>query len=95
MVLTIITVAVGYVHLAIPLAVTVALIIATIKASLVATFFMHLKGEKKVIYYSLMLAATFFVFLMLIPSLAHLGSIGNEQMRTFDHVPEGVSPPVH
>jgi caa(3)-type oxidase subunit IV len=45
-----ITVAVNQVHLAIPLAITVALIIATIKGSSVATVFMHLSHEKKWIY---------------------------------------------
>ena len=42
MVLTIITVGVSYVHLPVAAAVTVALIVATIKGSLVALYFMHL-----------------------------------------------------
>jgi len=45
-----ITVAVNQVHLAIPLAITVALIIATMKGSMVASIFMHLSHEKKWIY---------------------------------------------
>ena len=45
-----ITVAVNQVHLAVPVAVTVALIIATIKGSMVASVFMHLSHEKKWIY---------------------------------------------
>ena len=44
MVLTIVTVAVSYLHLPHTEAVIVALAIATTKASLVAMFFMHLKG---------------------------------------------------
>ena len=42
-VFTIITVAVNQVHLAIPLAITVALLIAVTKASLVITFFMAVR----------------------------------------------------
>ena len=43
-----ITVAVNQVHLAVPLAITVALIIATMKGSMVASVFMHLSHEKQV-----------------------------------------------
>ena len=50
MVLTIVTVAVSRFHLPVPIAVTVALIVATIKGSLVACYFMHLISEKKLIY---------------------------------------------
>ena len=67
MVLTIITVGVSYVHLPIAAAVTVALIVATIKGSLVAMYFMHLLHERKVIYWVLMLTVVFFVFLMFVP----------------------------
>ena len=47
-VFTVITVAVNQVHLAVPLAITVALIIATMKGSMVAAVFMHLSHEKQV-----------------------------------------------
>jgi cytochrome c oxidase subunit 4 len=67
MVLTIITVGVSYVHLPVAAAVTVALIVATIKGSLVAMYFMHLLHERKVIYWALMLTVVFFVFLMFVP----------------------------
>ena len=53
MVLTIITVGVSYVHLPVAAAVTVALVVATIKGSLVALYFMHLLHERKVIYWVL------------------------------------------
>jgi cytochrome c oxidase subunit 4 len=49
-VLTVVTVAVAYLNLPIGLALVVALIIATIKGGLVASYFMHLISEKKVIY---------------------------------------------
>ena len=67
--LTAITVGVSYLKLNRPLAITVALIIASIKAGLVAGVFMHLLDEKKVIYAVLMLTALFFALLLLIPSL--------------------------
>jgi len=44
--------------------ITVALIIATVKSSLVAGFFMHLISEKKAIYATLATTAFFFVALM-------------------------------
>ena len=67
MVLTIITVGVSYLELATPMAVTVALIVAVIKGSLVALFFMHLLHERKVIYWALTLTLIFFIFLMFVP----------------------------
>ena len=67
--LTAITVGVSYLKLNRPLAITVALIIATIKAGLVAAVFMHLISEKKVIYAVLILTALFFALVLLLPSL--------------------------
>ena len=67
MVLTIITVGVSYVHLPVAAAVTVALIVATIKGSLVAMFFMHLLHERKIIYWVLLLTLVFFIFMMFVP----------------------------
>jgi len=67
MVLTIVTVTVSRFHLPVPVAVTAALIIATIKGSLVACYFMHLISEKKLIYAVLVLTAVFFVALLALP----------------------------
>jgi len=67
MVLTIVTVAVSRFHLPVPIAVTVALIVAIIKGSLVACYFMHLISEKKLIYAVLALTAFFFVALLALP----------------------------
>jgi len=67
MVLTIVTVVVSRFHLPVPIAVTVALIVATIKGSLVACYFMHLISEKKLIYAVLALTAFFFVALIALP----------------------------
>ena len=44
--------------------ITVAIIIATVKASLVAGYFMHLLSERKAIYATLAATAFFFVALM-------------------------------
>ena len=67
MVLTVVTVTVSRFHLPVPIAVTVALIVATIKGTLVACYFMHLISEKKLIYAVLALTAAFFVALLVLP----------------------------
>ena len=68
MALTIITVGISYLHLPLPIAVTVALLVATVKGSLVACYFMHLISEKKLIYAVLALTAFFFAALMALPA---------------------------
>ena len=73
MALTIVTVAISYLHLPVVIAVTVALLVATIKGSLVACYFMHLISEKKLIYAVLVLTALFFVALLVLPVL----TVGN------------------
>src|SRR5215212_1703941 len=67
MALTIITVGISYLHLPVPIAVTVALLVATVKGSLVACYFMHLISEKKLIYAVLVLTAVFFAALLALP----------------------------
>jgi cytochrome c oxidase subunit IV len=67
MVLTIITVAISRFHLPVAYAVTIALLVATIKGSLVACYFMHLISEKKLIIAVLALTAVFFVVLLTLP----------------------------
>lgn len=64
MVLTVITVAVAYIPFSMTGHIIVALFIASIKAALVALFFMHLNHERKLIYQTL--GFTFFFFLGLI-----------------------------
>jgi cytochrome c oxidase subunit IV len=71
MALTIITVAVSRFHLPVPIAVSVALLVATIKGSLVACYFMHLISEKKLIYAVLVLTAVFFAVLLALPVITH------------------------
>src|SRR6188508_1005851 len=69
MVLTIVTVAISRYHFPVPIAVTMALIVAIVKGSLVACYFMHLVSEKKLIYAVLALTAAFFVALLALPVL--------------------------
>jgi cytochrome c oxidase subunit IV len=76
LVFTGITVAANQLHLAVPLAITVALIIAITKGSMVAAVFMHLSDEKKWIYGSLILTVVFFIVLMTIPFLTVNDGIG-------------------
>lgn len=68
--LTVVTVAVSYLRLPFLKAVIVALVIATLKASLVAAFFMHLISEKTIIFSILTLTFLFFIALLLLPTLA-------------------------
>ena len=67
MILTIVTVAISRFHPPVAIAVTIALLVATIKGSLVACYFMHLISEKKLIIAVLALTAFFFVALLTLP----------------------------
>jgi len=67
MILTVVTVAISRLHLSVPVAVTVALLVATVKGTLVACYFMHLISEKKLIYAVLALTVAFFVALLALP----------------------------
>jgi cytochrome c oxidase subunit 4 len=67
MVLTVVTVAISRLHLPVKTAVAVAMLVATIKGSLVACYFMHLISEKKLILAVLMLTVVFFVALLFLP----------------------------
>ena len=66
-VLTVVTVALSYLQLPTALAITVAMVVAMVKASLVAGYFMHLLSEEKVILWLLVLCAAFLVFLFALP----------------------------
>ena len=66
LILTVVTVAVSYLHLSIGAAVLVALAVASTKGTLVALYFMHLISEQKIIYWTLALTSVLFVFLMMI-----------------------------
>ena len=75
MVLTLITVGIARLHLPVHLAVSLALLVATVKGSLVACYFMHLISERKLILV-IMLATVFFFFGVLLgPTLTELNEI--------------------
>jgi len=71
MALTIITVAISYLHLPPAMAIAVALFVATIKGGLVACYFMHLISEKKLIYAVLLITVFKFIVLLALPVITH------------------------
>jgi len=76
MVFTVLTVAASRFHLAVPVAITLALVIAAMKGSMVASVFMHLSHEKRAIYGALLLTIVFFLVLLFIPVLSMMDHIG-------------------
>lgn len=76
MILTAVTVTAASFDLAVPLAVLVALVIATLKGSLVASFFMHLVSERPLIFAALVLTAVLFTALIALPLLTMNDQIG-------------------
>lgn len=77
MVLTIVTVAISRFHLPIPIAVALALLVATVKGGLVASYFMHLISERKLIYWVLGFTVAFFFAVLLLPLWTHFDPIQN------------------
>ena len=98
-VLTTLTVGVSYLDVAVPLAVTIALVIAATKGSLVVSFFMHLLEEKKpvplsrggigLIIGSLLVTALFFLVIIFIPLMGHSDKVG-----TYFSLPNANAPTV-
>ena len=75
MIFTVLTVAASRFHFAVPVAISIALIIAAMKGSMVAGVFMHLSHEKKAIYGALLLTLVFFIVLLFIPVLGYLDRV--------------------
>ncbi len=73
--LTIVTVAISYLDLTVGSAVLLALIVASIKGSLVACYFMHLISEKVTIYWTLLVTLAFFLVLMFVPLSTMLAQV--------------------
>jgi caa(3)-type oxidase subunit IV len=71
-----VTVGASYFNFAVPAAITVALIIAALKGSMVAAIFMHLSHEKRWIYGALVLTVAFFIVLMFVPLATIADGIG-------------------
>ena len=77
MALTIVTVAISRLHLPTHLAVSLALIVATVKGGLVASYFMHLISERKLIYWVLGFTVVCFFAVLLLPLWTHYDPIQN------------------
>jgi caa(3)-type oxidase subunit IV len=75
MIFTVLTVAASRFQLAVPAAITLALIIAAMKGSMVAAVFMHLSHEKRWVYGTLLLTAAFFIVLLLLPLFTSLDTL--------------------
>lgn len=79
-VFTVITVAINQVHLTVPLAIALGLLVATTKGSMVAAIFMHLNHERWWVYGSLIITVIFFAAVLLLPVFAqsdHLGTLSD------------------
>ena len=81
MVFTAITVAASRFHLAVPVGITVALIIAAMKGSMVGGVFMHLTHEKPWVYGVLLLTIVFFIVLMFVPIFTLMDSPGTSVQK--------------
>ena len=68
-ILTVVTVLASYLKVSTPLAIVIALILASVKGSLVASYFMHLISEKKAIFGILILSAACLIVMLLIPTI--------------------------
>ena len=77
LVLTLVTVGVSYLEHSVALGVAVALFIASIKAGLVASYFMHLITERKLILSVMALTVFFFFAVLLLPVLTQSNGIGS------------------
>ena len=90
LVLTLVTVAVSYLDLPVMPTIVVGLAIASVKAALVAMFFMHLKGERPMVYWPLGLTAVLVVGL----GASLLWSEGDHLFGTrFDDAFDGAAAP--
>tara|TARA_B110000444_G_scaffold246308_1_gene267712 strand:- start:25 stop:378 length:354 start_codon:yes stop_codon:yes gene_type:complete len=72
--LTVVTVLASFLKISTPEAIFLALIIASIKASLVAGYFMHLISEKSIIIWLLLMTLFFFFVMIFIPLIWYTDS---------------------
>lgn len=75
MALTLVTVAISYLHLPTAAAVTLALLVATVKGSLVACYFMHLISERKLIFVVMAITVLMFIGVLVGPVLTEVDEI--------------------
>lgn len=74
--LTILTVTAGYLPLPTGIGIIIALVIASVKGSLVAAFFMHLVGESKPIVWVLLLTFFFLMSMIILFALFAIDQTG-------------------
>lgn len=75
MALTLVTVGISYLHLPTIPAVGLALIVASVKGTLVACYFMHLISERKLVLIVMALTVFFFLGVLLGPVLTEIDEI--------------------
>ena len=74
-ILTVLTVAASKLDLGTGLGIALAMAIASVKASLVACYFMHLVSERGLILWVLILSAVFLAALLLLPSATLVSNV--------------------
>ena len=74
-VLTVVTVLASYLDVSTSEGIFLALIIASVKASLVAGYFMHLISEKSTIIWILMLTVLFFFVMLFLPLISYTDQV--------------------
>ena len=77
LVLTALTVWASYISVSVGVSIGIALIIATVKGSLVASFFMHLITENKLILIILLVTVAFFFALIFLPLSDTMNTVGS------------------
>jgi cytochrome c oxidase subunit IV len=77
MALTFVTVAISRLDLPVPAAVALALAVASVKGGLVASYFMHLISERKLIHWVLWFTVSCFIAVLLLPLWSHFDPIRN------------------
>lgn len=75
MALTVVTVAISYLELSVVAAVTLALIVASVKGSLVACYFMHLLSEKRLVLITMFFTILGFFAVLLGPILTEINEV--------------------
>ena len=78
MVLTLVTVGISYLDLSVPMAIGFALLVATVKATLVACYFMHLLGEKQLILVVMGFTIFFFLAVLFLPTMTQTDSFSTD-----------------
>lgn len=87
LVFTFVTVVISWLPIkAVALVVALGLAVATFKASLVAAIFMHLAGEKKIIWWTLTLCAVFFAALIFLPVFTSSDNAGKSIAPPVPHM---------